>query len=157
MWADSRAFLSAICHNTTRSGAVDDDDNDDESKDDAKCSVVDFDAPGQPRRRRVGLVLTTKKKRGRINSAGGATSKGNISVLNHMYILSCRGFQQTRFSSETTLDVRGQRDCTKIFTSCMIIENPHIVVSCKKNYFHELLGSKIHDYAYMGMHEILWL
>ena len=74
MWADSRAFLSAICHDAG-SGA---DGENGADPIETRCNVIDFDAPGQPRRRRVGLILTTRKKRGRLNSAGGATSKGNV-------------------------------------------------------------------------------
>ena len=90
-WPDSRAFLSAICSDDAESGsgatgngsgptgngsggATDDDPSTASSP--AGTDVINFDAVGQPRRRRVGLVLTTTKKRGRINSAGGATSKG---------------------------------------------------------------------------------
>ena len=72
-WPDSRAFLSAICAGAgSGSGATDDPSN----APPAGTDVINFDAVGQPRRRRVGLILTTTKKRGRINSPGGATSKG---------------------------------------------------------------------------------
>ena len=86
MWTDSRTFLSAICNDA----ADDDNDNGNDADNDndadnligaasVRSGVIDFDSPCQPRRRRVGLVLTTRKKKGRANSPSGTTtSKGRM-------------------------------------------------------------------------------